>query len=118
MAELRELQKDFIGTVEVKGFKFHQTLASEKGYIYEVESSPMMKHHFEVFKRKISYGVKWNDEKSKLESDKDKLVVSYPKSGSFGIWAWSCANEENALQVYYNKVEKGYTDENEEMNEY
>lgn len=40
MVELRELQKDFIGTGEVKGFKFHQTLASANGYIYEVESSP------------------------------------------------------------------------------
>jgi hypothetical protein len=38
MAELRELQKDFVGVGEVKGFKFHQTLATEKGYIYEVET--------------------------------------------------------------------------------
>lgn len=106
MAELRELQKDFIGTGEVKGFKFHQVLASAKGYIYEVESSPKAKHHFEVFRRQITYSVKINNETGKLGTDKDKLVVSYPKSGSFGVWAWSCANEEHALQVYYNKVEK------------
>lgn len=118
MAEFRELQKDFIGTGEVKGFKFHQTLASEKGYIYEVESSPNMKHHFEVFRRQTSYSVKRNEETGKLEPNKDKIIVSYPKSGSFGIWAWSCANEEHALQVYYNKVEKENTDENEEMLEY
>ena len=116
MAEIRELQKDFIGTGEVKGFKFHQTLASEKGYIYEVESSPSSPHRFEVFRRKLTNSVKKDETTGKLVVDKDKVIVSYPKSTSFGLWAWSCANEEHALRVYYQKVEK--SDDNEEISEF
>lgn len=36
--EIRELQADFIGTGEVKDFKFHQILSSDNGYIYEVKA--------------------------------------------------------------------------------
>lgn len=111
MTEVRELQKDFIGTGEVKGFKFHQSLASEKGYIYEVESSPSSPHHYEVFKRQITNSVRKNEETGKLEVVKDKFIVSYPRSTVFGLWAWSCANEEHALRIYYQKVEKDTEDE-------
>ena len=116
MAELRELQKDFVGVGEVKGFKFHQTLATEKGYIYEVESDPSFHHHFEVFKRKLTYGVRINDKTGKLEADTNKMVVSYPKSTCFGLWAWTCANEEHTLKMYYQKVEKSI--DNEELSEF
>ena len=111
MAELRELQKDFVGVGEVKGFKFHQTLATEKGYIYEVETYPSSPHHFEVFKRKLTYGVRMNDKTGKLEADTSRIIVSYPKSTSFGLWAWSCTNEEHALKTYYQRVEKSIDDE-------
>lgn len=115
MDEIRELEKDFIGGGETKGFKFHQTLASDKGYIYEVESCPSSPHHYEVFRRKVTNSVRMNED-GKLVPVKDKWIVSYPKSNSFGSWAWTCGSEEQALMIYYQKVEK--SDDSEEFYDY
>ena len=62
-----ELEKEFIGTGEVAGFKFKQVDKSEYGYIYQV--SDESKTHFEVFKKHASpvcidfekriYVIKW-----------------------------------------------------------
>ena len=117
--EIRELEKDFIGTGEVKGFKFHQVLASEKGYIYEVKSSPNMPSYYEVFRRVTTNSVEMTEE-GKLRPVKDKVIVAYPKSTRFGLTAWSCANEEHALRVYYDLVENYVPQkrEKEEVQEY
>lgn len=78
--ELRELKPEFKGKGEVRGFMFTQIKRTKNGYIYKVERSgyPTM---YEVFKRRIN---------------KQFNCVSYPKSKSFGIWAWCCRSVEEA----------------------
>ena len=82
--ELKELEKDFIGIGEVKGDKFEQVKSSKFGYIYR----RIFKDGgecYEVFKRKINN--QFN-------------TISYPKSKSFGVWAWCCSSYESALKRF------------------
>lgn len=97
---MKELEKEFIGRGEVKGFKFKQLEATPYGYIYEV-SSDGENPYYEVFKRK---------ENTQFD------CISYPRSSSFGKWAWSVATIEKAknyLTIFEenaNKKEKTTTD--------
>ena len=78
--ELKELSAEFIGTGEVKGDKFEQVKRSEFGYIYR----RIFKDGgecYEVFKR---------------VENKQFNTVSYPKSKSFGVWAWCCSTLDKA----------------------
>lgn len=73
------MQLEFIGKGEVRGFSFKQLASSEKGFVYEVSVSPGI-FHYEVFLKKINqFG-----------------SMSYPKSKSFGRWAWSFCNIDRA----------------------
>jgi len=76
---MKQLEINFIGKGEVKGFIFTQIKKSEKAYIYEVNSNGFL--HYEVFKHKEN--TQFN-------------CISYPKSASFGLWAWSYSNIEKA----------------------
>lgn len=78
---LKELATEFKGTGEVGGFMFSQVAKTDKGYVYKVSSGGEV--WYEVFKRVINeqYG-----------------TVSYPKSKSFGKWAWSYMSLEKALK--------------------
>lgn len=76
---MKELEKEFIGRGEVKGFRFTQIKQNQHAYIYQVDDDHGIR--YEVFQRKINK--KWE-------------CVSYPKSKSFGIWAWSCMSLEKA----------------------
>jgi len=78
---MRELEKSFIGKGEVKGFKFTQVKKTEYGFIYLVESDGNT--HYEVFKR--------------VENDRWGCI-SYPKSKSFGVWAWTYTNISTASE--------------------
>lgn len=80
---MKQLEKEFIGIGEVKGFKFKQLLSSENGYLYEVTIEQTK--HYEVFKHKVNN--KFN-------------CVSYPKSKSFGIWAWCITDYNKALNKF------------------
>lgn len=71
---MRELELEFIGKGQVKGFKFTQVKKTNTGYIYKVDSGSHI--YYEVFKRVENQ--RWG-------------IVSYPKSKSFGLWAWSYA---------------------------
>lgn len=80
---LKELTPEFTGIGEVGGFMFSQVAKTDKGYVYKVSSGGEV--WYEVFRRKINqFG-----------------GVSYPKSKSFGKWAWSYMTLEKAL----NKLE-------------
>lgn len=68
---MKELQKEFIGRGEVRGFKFKQISETNWGFIYEVTHEG--NKYYEVFKRK---------ENTQYSN------VSYPTSKAFGIWAW------------------------------
>lgn len=72
---LRELPVEFVGTGEVRGFRFRQVSRTMFGYIYEVRVPGAEECHYEVFRR--------------MENARFGCV-SYPKSKSFGAWAWCC----------------------------
>lgn len=80
---MKELQIEFIGRGQVKGFIFTQTNKSEKAYIYKVDTGSST--HYEVFKRKVNN--QFN-------------CISYPSDKAFGYWAWSCSTLERAKQVF------------------
>lgn len=74
-AMLRELPVEFVGVGEVRGFLFRQVSRTMFGYIYEVRVPGKEGSHYEVFRR--------------MENARFGCV-SYPKSKSFGAWAWCC----------------------------
>ena len=74
-AMLRELPVEFVGVGEVRGFLFRQVSRTMFGYIYEVRVPGAQECHYEVFRR--------------MENARFGCV-SYPKSKSFGAWAWCC----------------------------
>ena len=74
-AMLRELPVEFVGTGEVRRFQFRQVSRTMFGYIYEVRVPGKSGCHYEVFRR--------------MENARFGCV-SYPKSKSFGAWAWCC----------------------------
>lgn len=76
---MKELDQIIKGRGETKGFIFTQIKKSENAYIYEVENKGFI--WYEVFKRKIN---------------KQFNCVSYPKSKSFGLWAWTYIKKEYA----------------------
>jgi hypothetical protein len=80
---MKELQENFIGRGEVKGFIFTQLNKSEKGFIYKVDTGSSV--HFEVFK---------------FRYNKQFDCISYPGSNSFGVWAWSCCDIERAKEIF------------------
>jgi hypothetical protein len=71
---MNELKTIFVGRGEVKGFTFRQVARSDFGYIYEVSQPGVDKPHYEAFCRRMNerFG-----------------VVSYPRSSSFGKWAFT-----------------------------
>ena len=77
---MKELQKTFEGKGEVKGVIFTQLKANEYAYIYGRTDG-----YYEVFKR--------------IEN-KQFNCISYPKSTSFGIWAWCCSNLQDAEKKF------------------
>jgi len=78
---MKELQKEFEGRGEVRGFKFRQLSETDYGFLYEVSCDGVT--HYETFKRKEN--TLYN-------------CVSYPTSKAFGIWAWSNTDLEKAKQ--------------------
>lgn len=82
---MKELKKEFIGIGEVRGFQFKQLHANGYAYVYEVFNPEANKAHYEVFER--------------LENTAFDCV-SYPKSKSFGVWAWCINNYEKAMEKY------------------
>ncbi|MBC3759715.1 hypothetical protein H7U19_14980 [Hyunsoonleella sp. SJ7] len=80
---VKGLPLSFEGRGEVKGFVFNQIESSKGGFIYEVNSGANM--YYEVFKRVINY--RFN-------------CVSYPRSKSFGIWAWTFMDLNSAREKF------------------
>lgn len=75
-----ELKKEFFGRGVTKGFQFRQIRATKRGYLYEVTDCSI---YYEVFEKRIN---------------KRFACISYPTSKSFGIWAWTYPNLENAIK--------------------
>lgn len=70
---VKELPVSFVGRGEVHGFTFRCVARTPKGYVYEV-TQPFGTVHYEVFERVANprFG-----------------CVSYPRSGQFGLMAWT-----------------------------
>ena len=90
---MKELQENFEGTGEVKGKSFKQLLRSKEAYLYEC-TGKNFNTHYEVFLRR--------------ENDRFN-VVSYPKSNSFGKWAWTYSD--------FNKAKEKFNDINQTAKE-
>lgn len=80
---MKQLQQQFQGRGEVKGYTFTQIRVTDKGFIYSKELNGSLS--YEVFKRK---------------ENKRFDCVSYPTSNSFGVWAWDCKTLERAIEVF------------------
>ena len=80
---MKELQKEFIGRGQVKGFKFTQVKQNENGYIYKVEDRGSI--HYEVFKRK---------------ENKQFNCISYPSNKAFGLWAKTFRKLDSAINHF------------------
>ena len=78
---LKELKKEFIGRGEVIGFEFRQIRVTNRGFLYEVTGCGIKR--YEVFKKRVNtlYG-----------------TYSYPRSKSFGKWAWAIPTLERAIK--------------------
>lgn len=87
---MKELRKEFIGIGEVRGFRFKQLYYNGYAYMYEVVNNEANKTYYEVFEHR---------------ENKIFDCVSYPKSKSFGDWAWCITDYEDALNKY-NEVTK------------
>ena len=80
---MKQLEKQFVGKGQVRGFLFTQIKKNEKAYIYEVQDGSVLR--YEVFKHK---------ENNRFG------CVTYPRDKSFGIWAFTTDSYERALQIY------------------
>lgn len=88
---IKKLPKQFSGVGEVKGFEFTQIEDTPLYSIYSVTHEGVV--HYEIFKKRIAPVCL--DFKNRIYSDTDSKEI-YPKSASFGIWAWSIQNLTNA----------------------
>lgn len=98
MENIRKLPLSFIGTGEVKGFKFTLKKDGDNAYIYEVKNGNMI--YYEVFLKK--YSPICLDFKNKIYSDTE-LKEIYPNSKHFGIWAF-CKNTYESALVKFNEL--------------
>lgn len=86
---MKELETEFIGIGEVRGFAFKQMLTSPEAYIYRVTDEGRV--HYEVFERK---------ENTRFG------CVSYPSAKAFGTWAFSIKNWADAVEKFRHLSEK------------
>lgn len=93
---IQQLPDKFIGTGDVKDFKFVKFKFSDKGFIYEIRINGILSH-YEVFERKTTPICLNFEERIYSETEFKEM---YPKSNDFGKWAWSCSNVENAFKRF------------------
>lgn len=84
--DIRELPEEFPGKGETKGDYFTQILKGKYAYLYERLSESGTKS-YEVFKKNIN--TQFN-------------TISYPRSKSFGLWAWQIRSLKKAIEKFKN----------------
>ena len=89
---MTNLQQTFEGRGEMKGYTFRQLKESDYAFVYELSDETGFKH-YEVFDKKIN-----------TQYD----CISYPKSTSFGKWAWCFKHldTQRALMQAIDKYDK------------
>ena len=90
---ITKLEKVIVGVGEVKETVFTQVYENEKGYIYQASSSEGTPY-FDVFKKKLV--PKCIDFEKRIYSETE-FKESYPKSGDFGVWAWTVERLEQGI---------------------
>lgn len=81
---MKELPIEFEGRGEVKGKSFKLLISSDNAYLYEC-TGENFNTHYDVFRRR---------------ENRQFNCVSYPASKSFGKWAWTFNNLEEAEKKY------------------
>jgi len=78
---IKKIDSTFFGKGEVRGVKFKKIAETEKGYIFSRSDN-----YFEVFRKKVNIRF---------------ACESYPKSSSFGVWAWCCRSLDRAIGILH-----------------
>jgi len=79
---MKQLEQEFNGKGQVKGFRFTLIKKSDYGYIYKIDTGDAI--HYEVFGHK---------ENTRFD------CVSYPSNKAFGLWAWTTSNLDRAFDL-------------------
>ena len=94
---MKELSKQFTGTGEVDGFIFNMTDEGPKAYVYSVTMPEVDSVHYEVFERVETKDVIANINGKQVMFE---AKVKYPKSGDFGVWAFTFPTYESAMNKF------------------
>lgn len=81
---MKELEKNFMGRGETKGFAFTQLRRSNFAYIYEVTDT---------------FGYKWYECFKRKENTRFN-TISYPRQNAWGIWAWTETTLQEAEEKF------------------
>ena len=98
-----KLEKEFVGVGEVKGFKFKMLFENEKAFMYEVSyenDDGYTSKWYEVFERKVSKATDTIMNGVMVHFDEREV---YPRSNSFGVWAW-CINNYDIAKAKFDYV--------------
>ena len=93
---VKDLEDEFIGTGDVKGFKFVKLDSTDKGFLYSADPGEG-NIHYEVFVKKLLPVC--IDFENRVYSDTDFKCV-YPKSEDFGKWAWCIVDYNKAVEKF------------------
>ena len=95
-----KLEKEFIGIGEVKGFKFKMLFNNEKAFMYEVScenEDGYTSRWYEVFERRVSKATDTIMNGVMVHFEEREV---YPKSNSFGVYAWCINNYDMAKDKF------------------
>ena len=95
-----KLEKEFIGIGEVKGFKFKMLFNNDKAFIYEVSKkmeNGYINKWYEVFERRVSKATDTIMNGVSVHFEEKEI---YPKSKSFGVFAWCIYNYDVAKSKF------------------
>lgn len=81
------LKDKFEGKGEKSGYFFNKLHESDSGFMYEISSNLSNTKHYEVFIKRIN-----------TQFD----CISYPKSNSFGKYAWCYTDYNKAITKFNN----------------
>jgi hypothetical protein len=93
---MKQLEKEFTGTGDVKNVNFKQALESEKGYMY-IRMDLEGQIYYEVFEKNAS---KYSERYIGTKLVKYDEKIKYPKSIDFGKWAWCFNDYKKALDKF------------------
>ena len=79
---MKQLEEEFKGKGQVRGFKFTQIKKTENAYLYRVDTGDSK--HYEIFEKKEN--TQFN-------------CISYPSNKAFGVWAKTSSDYNRALDI-------------------